>query len=296
MARPVFPVLSIIRWEARGLPSRALIMHCEVRNPNPGTLFIADSWLEVRLDGGHGGPILADGRLFHPLYNMVDPAVLKGRESDKGQGEITIPLNPSAIQSIENHRRGGDLVLQIDSRVLLCPVYEGPSSMKSVLSAPIKSRFSLDGNDGRIQCKIPQSEWIKLLPRLDWSEIELFELPREFLRSHPRLARARERLKDAETSLARGNWEGVLQDCRKAFEAAAIAVTGEEEHQVALPKLRSLLGEGAKGESLNALALAFGKFFHLGRHEQPEVVTFDRPDAVLTLRITASLLDYLAHV
>lgn len=77
----------------------------------------------------------------------------------------------------------------------------------------------MDGHDGRIQWKIPQSEWVKLLPQLEWSEIELLELPREFLRSHPGLARARERLKDAETALARGDWEGVLQDCRKAYEA-----------------------------------------------------------------------------
>jgi len=270
-------------------------MHCEIRNPNPGALYIADAWLEIRLDGERGGPLIADGRLFHPLYNMVDPAILWSGDSYKGLGEVTIPLSTSAIQSIENHRNGGDLALQIDSRILLCPVYEGPAGLKSVLSAPIESRFSLDGGDGRIKCKIPQSEWVKLLPQLGWSEIELLELPRDFLRSHPRLARARERLKDAETSLARGDWEGVLQDCRKAYEAGAIALTGEEDRQVALPKLKDHLGEGVKAENLNALVLAFNKFLHLGRHEQPEPVAFDRADAVLTLRITASLLDYLAR-
>lgn len=295
MARPAFPMLSIIRWEARGLPNRALIIHCEISNPNPGAFFIADAWLEVRLNGSHGGPLIADGRLFHPLYNMVDPAVLWESGSSKGQGEITLPLHRSAMQSIENHRGGSDLVLQIDSRVLLCPVYEGPAGIKSVLSAPIESRFSLDGNDGRIQWKIPQSEWVKLLQMLGWSEIELLELPRDFLRSHPGLARARERLKDAETSLARDDREGVLEDCRKAYEAAAIAITGEESHQAALPKLKERFGEGVKGESLNAVAMAFNRFLHLGRHEQSERVAFDRADAVLTLRIAASLLDYLAR-
>ena len=164
-----------------------------------------------------------------------------------------------------------------------------------MLSAPIESRFSLDGHDGRIQCKIPQSEWVNLLPRLEWSEIELIELPKDFLQSHPRLARARERLKDAETSSAQGDWESVLQDCRMAFEAVAIALTGEEDRQVALPKLKDHFGKGLKGENLNAIALAFNKFLHLARHEQPEPVTFDRADAVLTLRVAASILDYLAR-
>jgi len=270
-------------------------MHCEIQNRNPWPLFIADAWLEVRLDRQRGGPLIADGRLFHPLYNMVDLAILWPGDSHKGLGEVRIPLSTAAIQSIENHRNGGDLVLQIDSRVLLCPVYEGPAGLKSVLSAPMQSVFSLDGGSGEIKCKIPQSEWVSLLPRLEWSEIELLELPMDFLRSHPRLARARERLKDASTSLARGDWEGVLQDCRKAFEAIAIGLTGEEDHQSALPKLKDHFGKGLKAEHLNAIVLAFNKFLHLGRHEQPEPVAFDRTDSVLTLRITASLMDYLAQ-
>jgi hypothetical protein len=270
-------------------------MHCEIRNPNPIPLHIADAWLEVRLDREHGGPLISDGRLFHPLYNMVDLAILWTGNTYKGLAEITIPLSAAAIQSIESHRNGGDLVLQIDSRVLLCPVYEGPAGLKSVLSAPIESRFSVDGMSGEIKCKIPQSEWVSLLQRLEWSEIELLELPRDFLRSHPKLARARERLKDAATSLARGDWEGVLQDCRKAFEAIAIGLTGEEDHQSALPKLKDHFGEGLKAERLNAIVQAFNKFLHLGRHEQPEPISFDRTDSVLTLRITASLMDYLAR-
>jgi hypothetical protein len=227
---------------------------------------------------------------------MVDMATLQSGDSQKGLGEITIPLTVSTILAIENHRNGGDLVLKIDSRVLLCPVHQGPTGpSSSVLSAPMETRFSVDGGVGDIKCTIPQSEWVKLLPQLGWSDIELLELPIDFLRGHLKLARARERLNDAQISLARGDWEGVLQDCRKAVEAVAFALTDEEDSQAAMSRMKEHFGKGPKGENLTAIALAFSKFLHLARHEQSEPITLERADAILALRITVSLMDYLAR-
>lgn len=75
MTSPTFRVvvLSVLGCEARGAPNRALTLHCEMTNPGTGAFYIADAWLEVKLAGG---PIIAEGRLFHGLYNMVDPALV----------------------------------------------------------------------------------------------------------------------------------------------------------------------------------------------------------------------------
>jgi len=225
---------------------------------------------------------------------MVEPALVWGGDK-RARGEIIIPLSGPVIAMIEASRNGGDLIFEIDSRVLLSKAVEGPPGLRSVLMAPTEGRFTI-GIDSRIKHTIPQSEWIKLLRRLEWSEAELVELPVDLLRSEPRLARARERLRDAETSLARGDWEGVFQNCRKAWEAAARGLTGQKEHQSALPKLRSYFGEGLEAERLNAVALEFGEFLHLGRHEQAGDVKIDRAHAILALRITTALLGFLACV
>lgn len=284
--------MSVVGYEARGLPSRALILRCEISNPNPGDLYIADGWLEIR---GAGGVRVAEGRLFHPLYNMVDPAVVSGGGAKKSLGDIVIPLSSSAIQLLEERRNGGDLPLQIDSRILVAGVITGPDGHQLVLSAPIESRFSSSAVGGSIELRIPQSEWVKLLRQLEWSEMELMELPMTLLRSEPRLARARDRLKEAESCLTQGDWDGVLQNCRMAWEAAAIGLTGEESHRVALPKLAAYFGKGPKAEQLDSLAKKLGEFLHLARHDQPDHVSITRADAVLGLRITASLLDYIAR-
>ncbi len=291
MARFVLPLLKMAGWEARGLPNRALILNCEISNPNKEAFYIADAWLAVLVGGG---PQIAEGRLFHAEYDMVHPVMLLGGNANKVVGQITIPLSASALATIEAHRNAGDLLLRIDSRVLFSPALDG-SPAGPVLTAPYDLAFSPNGSDNQIKISIPQSDWVKALSRLAWSEIELMELPADLFRSDPRLARSRERLKEAQSSLARGDWEGVLQDCRKAYEAAAMALTGEEDRQAALPKLKDHFGESVKAENLNAVASAFSRFLHLGRHEQSEPVTFDRADAILVLRITASLLDYLAR-
>lgn len=186
---------------------------------------------------------------------------------------------------IENRRNGGDLQLHIDSRVLFASAVEGPAGLKAVLTPPIEGRFSSGPLGDRIEYRIPQSEWVTLLRQLEWADIELVELPLELLRSDPRLARARERLRDAQTALGRGDWESVLQSYRKAWEAAAMAVTGEIDHQSALPRLKERFGDGLKAERLNAIAIELGRFLHLGRHEQAEGVTFDRANAVFATRL-----------
>lgn len=285
-------LVSIVRCEGRGRPNRALLLHCELRNPNPGALCIADAWLDVRLAGG---PVIGEGRLFHGLHNMVDPALVWSGNKESSLGEITIPLPPVVIEAIGAHRDGGDLLLRIESRVLLSKVAEGPAGLKSVLMAPTEGRFSSGIAGGPIEYRIPQSEWAMVLKQLEWSEVELVELPADLLRSEPRLARARERLLDAQNSLARGDWENVLANCRKAWEAAARGLTGEEDLQSALPRLKAHLGDGLKADRLNALVTDFGRFLHLGRHEQADAVSIDRADAILAVRVTTSLLSFLAR-
>ncbi len=292
MTRPSYLLISIVEHRARGFPNRALILHCEIRNPNPDALYIADAWLEVRLPGGRH---IAEGRLFHALYNLVDPAIVSAGGAKTSLGEITIPLTSTALEAIEEVRKGGDLSMQIDSRILVSAVADGSLGPESALRVPIESRFAASQLGGAFEFKIPQSEWVKLLRQLEWSEIELMELPTARLRSDQRFARARERLTEAETCLGRGDWEGVLQNCRKAWEAAAIGLTGEEDRNSALPKLQAYFGEGLKSEHLNSLAKKLGDFLHLARHDQVERVFITRADAVLAIRLTASLLEYLAR-
>jgi hypothetical protein len=284
MTVPSLPI-RVLDLYAERPPRRWLRISCNIANPTPSDICILDAWVRVE---ALQGLKLAEGKLFQPMYNRVDPAVIpSGKE---GLGAFHVDLLPQVLEHIEEQRAGGDVKLLLSSRVLVSEV----SVLNNVktLGAPFETQFG-DGTSGRFEYVVPQSEWLKILKALAWCELEIVEFPSSRLRAVPALARAIQRFEDAQVCYRRGDWEESMLNCRKAFEAIVQDTTGEPDMSKAYQALVSILGEDTKTKRINELVKSLGDFLHLGRHENQPPVSIKRADSELALLFTGALLTYL---
>jgi len=266
---------------------RKLELECQIANPTQCDICILDAWVEVETLNGLK---LAEGKLFKAMYNKVDPAIIPLGE--KGLGSFNIQLPAQALHDIEERRVDGDVKLIFSSRVLVAKVNK-VNDIK-ILEIPFEMFFGNSGN-GRFEYLIPQSEWIKLLKNLHWSELELLELPASRLRIIPVLARSFSRFEDAQNCFRQLDWEETMLNCRKAFEAIVQDVSGVSDMRKSREVIISLVGEGDKAKRINELAKSLSNFLHLGRHENPPNISIKRSDAELALHLTGALLSYLGQ-
>jgi hypothetical protein len=225
------------------------------------------------------------------MHNRVDLAIIPAGES--GLGTIFIDLPATVLQQIEDRRQGNDLELRMSSRVKVS-IVESIDDRK-VLGVPFETGFGNPAT-GYLDYRIPQSDWVNALKRLGWSELEIFELPSASLRTNPQLSRALTRLEYALDCYWRGDWEESMANCRKAFEAVMLGISGKDNmKQASEATLQALVSDPTKVDRLNKLITELGGFLHLARHEGSQPVSIKRADAQLAIRLTAALLDYLAN-
>ena len=134
----------------------------------------------------------------------------------------------------------------------------------------------------------------KLLRGLNWSELELIELPSANAATSPQLSRALKRFQDAQDFYRRGHWEESMGSCRKAFEALVKEITGKDDMSQADAAFAAFISESGKAKLLSEVVKAFTPFLHLARHEQVPAIPIEPKDAMLALLFTASTLSYLA--
>lgn len=267
-------------------PRRSLRLECRIGNPTKADICILDCWIRVT-DGT--SMVIAEGKLFQQKHAPAYPATI--RAGEKGVGAIHIDLSSEAMHRLEEHRAGKDLTLWFDSRVLISSIE--PMNDQHVLQQPFETQFGSDSG-GRFEYLIPQSEWIKLLRSLAWSELEVIEMPLSRIRSSQPLARALSYFEDAQRNYRIGHWDQSMVSCRKAFEAIVHDGCGELDMKKALQVFESIMGEGEKAKRINELAKEFGNYLHLARHDNPEV-KICRADAELALWLTGSFVAYLGQ-
>lgn len=268
-------------------PRRLLEIFCNISNPTSFDICILDAWVKIE---SLGGLKIAGGKIFQTMHNRVDPAIIpKGKT---GLGAFNIALPADVIKYIEERRAGGDVKLYITSRVLVSRVIT-VNDVKT-LEVPFETQF-INGGSGRFEHVIPQSEWIKILKDLLWSELELLEVPLSRIRSTPLLARAVIRFEDAQECHRRGDWEESMLNCRKAFEAIVQDATKQSNMKKTNQVFISMMGEGPKTDRLIVLAKSLGDFLHLGRHENFPGITIKRADSELALLLTGAIFTYLGQ-
>jgi hypothetical protein len=178
---PGLPI-SVLNIRAHHPPTRALEISCDIRNPAPFDISILDAWIGIETDGGLR---IAEGKIFQTMHNRVDPAIIPTRGT--GLGAFHIPLPAHVLGCIEEQRAGADVKLLLSSRVLVSKVLMVNDD--KILGVPFETKFT-SGSSEPIEHILPQSEWLKILKSLAWSELELLEVPFSKLRPVPPLARA----------------------------------------------------------------------------------------------------------
>lgn len=277
--------IKVVRLDASGPPRRQLELTCNVKNQAPFDICILDAWITVAtLDGLR----LADGKLFHLHFPISSLAII--RSGQECPGVIIIELPSMVLNQIEAQRAGGDFGLRISSTVIACEVRSQNGTI--TLGAPLLTQFE-DRPGGNFEYTVPQSEWIKVLLRLGWSEIGLLEIPSRNLKANPALARALKRLEDAQDCYRRGYWEDSMANCRKVFEALIKNVADEDDMSHALEAIESLIGKGQKAESINKMVKELSDFLQIARHEKLPAIQIKPEDAELALHFTGALLAYL---
>lgn len=282
--------LQIREISASAPPYRALSLKCNVHNRINKEVTILEAWVTVKTGASK---TLADGFHFEQHHAPSHRATIQS--GGQGPGTILVPLTADSLSSLEKERNGRDLELNIYSHVLIAPIEAIELTTGEpiyILGAPRETLFSARGYSP-VPHKIPQSEWIKLLSSMKWSEIELFELPMETFRSDPGFQRAVELLREAQNRFFRGDWPGTLQNCRQAFEAAAGDVGQSDNKKDNFQKLSNRLGGSRKSEKLNTLISSLSGFAHLGRHEDVPKIDITREDALMVLRCTLSIFSLL---
>ncbi len=283
---PALPI-TVVNLYAHQPPRRLLEIYCNISNPTSFDICILDAWVNI---ASLGGLKIAEGKIFQTMHNRVDPAIIPAGKT--GQGAFNIALPADVIKYIEERRAGGDVKLWVSSRVLVSRVIT-VNDVKT-LEVPFETQF-INGGSGRFEHVIPQSEWIKILKNLLWSELEVLEIPLSRIRSIPLLARAVSRFEDAQECHRRGDWEESMLNCRKAFEAIVQDATEQSNMKKANQALILIMGEGAKADRLNELAKSLGNFLHLARHENLPDITIKRADSELALLLTGAMLSYLGQ-
>jgi hypothetical protein len=273
---------TITGCQASGLPLRRLDLQCKIQNDSKFSICILDTWISVMTKNGL---TIAEGKILTMYHALADLAIIKPGQF--GHGVITIHLPAIVLRCLEEHRSGGDIDLSIHSRVLACEVRQKDRVV--ILGQPRETRLGHDSLDYHI----PQSEWVKHLKMLAWSEIELIELPARTPQAKPNLIRALERYNDALDCYRRGMWDETLLNCRKSFEALIKVTGGSDDMARASEAVNSLVSDGQKAKIINEIIRSLADFLHLGRHEQLHDLKIVRCDALLSLHLTGALLEYL---
>jgi hypothetical protein len=279
---------TIIDLRAFGPPVRRVELVCKLTNLTSFAICILDAWLRVE---DSWGATIAEGKLFYMQHAPANPAVIKPGQD--GHGVIVIELPRTVLKHIEENRSGGDLKLRISSRALICEGrLEGPSI---TLGQPRQTQFD-NGQLGHLEYLIPQSEWIKTLKTLAWSEIESIELPAKGSQTKASLTRALECFGDAQDRYRRGLWEETMVNCRKAFEALVKDTSGKDDMGQAAEAMKSLISDERKANEISEIIKALAPYLHLARHEQLPDVRIKPSDAQLALHITGALLAYVRSI
>ena len=143
---------------------------------------------------------------------------------------------------------------------------------------------------------VPRSEWIKLLKMMKYSEVEIFEVNKLVFKNDENLNQAFEYLKEAESQLRLGNYDGVLVDCKLAFESAAkYAANGKTKQGFDLI-LENVFPDIVKKQTpFNDFIQSISNYSQLGRHADYPHLPIDRDEAEFIYIATLNVFSFISR-
>lgn len=280
--------LAIVHHQAHGQPQRRLELTCHLSHSAPHPFCLLDAWLRIE---GPNALAIAEGPLLYTRNAKIRAAMLW--PNDTNLATLVIPFSNAVLQHLEDLRGGGDLALTIWSQLRISQGVKNALGSVDMLGVPFESHLQSTKHGDHIEFKLPQSEWVKILRGLQWSELDLIELPMTTSTSS-NFIRALKRLQEGVEAYRRGQWEPSMSNCRKAFEALIKDTSGKDSLSETEATLSALISDAQKAKAINGLVRSLSSFLHLARHEHAESIDIGPKDALLALHVTAATLSYLA--
>jgi hypothetical protein len=214
------------------------------------------------------------------------------KEEQQTWPSAQFPITRESIRFIEENRTD-DVILMLElkysSRQIDPSKPWGPIDILDILS-------SSDGyNSQTHQITIPQSNWIRELASLGWSEIELFEVDRRPLRQDKNLTIITAQLRQAERMFREGDHAAALTACHQAFVSLSKFEIAGTQHKGLDAVLNKCFRDPEKQKRIKDLLETTQSLCKLGSNEEYPQTPFSRVEVETQLKLTLSLFELLSH-
>jgi hypothetical protein len=222
------------------------------------------------------------------------PAILD-RECREYPATLIAPLSTEALRFIEDRRQGRDVALQLTLRARWQEALD-PARDGAVADRPVYVGGPVSWETSAVTIQIPQSEWLKRLSELRWSETELFEVAAHPFRDDEKLAESYQFLREAETALRQTDYNGVLCKCFQGIEAAQqYALQGDTRKGFELLLALAFPMPEEKGEAISGILRRLREYAVLGRPAEYPTFHISREEAEFMLTCTLAIFSLLSR-
>lgn len=248
---------------------------------------------EIAAEESLPGPVLTElvgdlkfkGQPLCQIHPLSPENLRKTKNSNTAKIDLYADLSRTQIEAIELHRVGE---IQFDLR-LFGKIVRPILIQNSRVAPYVELESEIVAED--LAVRVSQSAWIELLDRWNYTETLLFELALSKTASS-NLSDALHHFKQAQSALTRGDFKGVVRDCRCAIDSVSEKIETLEERRVGMMKLLEDKRDRTKEERFLLLRKSLSHLCDPSHHGDPTSSSIDwtRDDALQIQTVTAALL------
>lgn len=230
-------------------------------------------------------------------FRTGDAAIAK---DSYATASVRVPLPFATLKAIELMRQGtSGLFLHLELLFMGVPLIAA-GDRGNWLGTPDSVRMKVEGRDDYpMGFEFSRDEWLETIKAIGFADIEVFELPTFTHPALPEMRKAIEALRGAEQAMGLGDWSGVMSKTRGAFEAVATFAGKTKDLKAGFDKFWKAAfpgdAEADLRDALDKIVESLAKFQHLGRHAKHPFPEIERPEALLALRHTLALFEYVGE-
>jgi hypothetical protein len=188
--------------------------------------------------------------------------------------EIVLPLHPSQLMALEDHRNSGDLDFELN-----LIGYSGIGA------------FSHDYKQEQvIRAHVDESAWVAQLKSANALNILLLEIPMPMTGASPKQKAVFEHIRHAQRLFCDGHYTECVGECRKAFEELS---QGKPQIWAMLADKNAREGMG-KDERTRAILSLMHHYTQIAAHSASRggISDYDRADAKFLLSLVATYIEH----
>ena len=237
--------------------------------------------------------------LQHPQYMLIGNLptnfdLLNLTPNAKQRIRTSCEVSPEKLDIIEDQRKGANLQITISLNILCAHIPQGtvpPIGINTIRSEMLTVKPATD----EAVIVIPRSIWDDRLEELNYGSIMTlrFAFPPPPLGTQ--LDKSLNFIKDAQKKINDGEWADSLVSCRKSIDELQKLWGNDDEKRKAF--LEKILDDEKKAEACEDLwqAIQKAKNFASGGPHTYWVITADKRDAELAIRVISAFVHYFAH-